>query len=187
MLDDILDRLGEREQRLVGGGILLLSLAALFTYVLQAPLKVYRSGLASRALLEQAALQGAEIGVQLEQLRAEVAGLERQLHGDTANLPDKQLEAFVVGRLQTISWRNGVELISVEPTSGEAVATFSESLFHVELSGNYFDLFDWFSDVNDELGFVVIKEYQMRPVENVADDPLLVVNLTIASYRTAEV
>jgi len=185
MFGELLAKLDARQQRLVAGGVLLLSLAILFTYVLLPPLKIYRQGLVSQAVLQDAARQGEGINLQLDELATEVEALKRRLHGDMANLPDKQLEAFVIGRLQTISWRNHVELVSVEPTSGDTVQMFSESLFKIELAGDYFDLFEWIGEINEELGFVVIKEYQMRPTQDIASNPALVVNLTIASYRVA--
>jgi type II secretory pathway component PulM len=183
MLADLPSRLDARQQRLLMGGGLVLSAAVLFSYVLLPPLKAYRSALEAREVLELSASQGQAVSQQLAGLQAEVEAVRRELHGDMANLPEKQLESFVIGRLQGISWRNNVELMSVEPAAGETVQMFSESLFKVTLSGDYFDLYGWLQDINTELGFVVIKEYEMRPLEDVPTNPRLAVNLTIASYR----
>ena len=75
--------------------------------------------------------------------------------------------------------------MAVEPRAGERVQMFQESLFEIELYGSYGGLFTWLADVGDDLGFVVIKEYQMRPAEDIAKDPRLHVELTLASYRVA--
>ena len=183
MFEQLISRLDARQQRLLVGGGLAMLVAALFSYVLLPPIKAYRQGLESKAVLEAAAQHGQEVSLQLENLRADVERLKRQLHGDMANLPEQQLEAFVIGRLQGISWRNNVELLSIEPESGESVEMFNESLFNVALSGDYRDLYAWLGNINEELGFVVIKEYEMQPMEDVAEDPRLSVELTIASYR----
>ena len=186
MFQELLDKLDLRQQQLLAGGSLLLLAALLFSYVLLPEIKVYRASLGSRTVLEDIAGQGQAVSQQLENLAAEVEALEKQLHGDMANLPEKQLESFVIGRLQAISWRSNVELVSIEPSAGETIDVFQESLFKVEVSGAYFDLFDWLGEISGDLGFVVIKEYAMRPTEDVAKDPNLVVNLTIASYRLTE-
>jgi type II secretory pathway component PulM len=183
MFNELINRLDARQQLLLAGGSLALLVTALFMYVLLPQIKTYQKSLESLEILEGVASQGQAVSEQLAALTIEVASLDRQLHGDMANLPEEQLESFVIGRLQAISWRNAVELVSIEPSSGETVQVFQESLFRVELAGSYFDLYEWLREINDELGFVVIKEYQMEPAENVAINPNLVVNLTIASYR----
>jgi hypothetical protein len=98
-------------------------------------------------------------------------------------LPDKQLEAFVIGRLQGISWRNHVELRGVKPGKGEVVRIFREVLFDVEVSGDYFDLFAWLQELRRELGFVVVKQFAIRPLERDKENPRLSVKLSIVSYR----
>jgi len=186
MLQEFLDRLDQRQQLLLACAMFVLLVAALLSYVLLPPIKAYRESSAARIVLADVAAKGQAVSQQLESLELEVETLRRQLHGDTANLPAEQLESFVIGRLQTISWRNDVELMSIVPSAGGTVQVFQESLFRVELSGSYLDLVDWLGELNNELGFVVIKEYSMRPIEDVANDPALLVDLSIASYRLAK-
>ncbi len=172
--------------RLIALGAWLLLGAALFVYLVLPEIKSYRTAMTNREVLRDAAQAGEAVSSQLATLSDEIDDLERQRHGDTANLPEKQLESFVIGRLQNISWTNQVELVAVQPKMGETVQMFRESLFELELTGTYRDLFKWLADVSDELGFVVIKEYEMRPVEAEAADPRLSVELTLASYRVTE-
>jgi len=183
MFEAIVNRLDARQQKLAAAGAITLLAAALFAYVLTPQIKLYRAAHESIAVLKAEVSQGRSVELQLELLKAEVESLQKQLHGDMANLPEQQLEAFVIGRLQSVSWRDNVELVSIEPRAGEDVHMFSESLFRVALTGRYADLYTWLVDINAELGFIVIKEYEMRPIEDVAGDPLLSVALTIASYR----
>ena len=178
-----LERLDERQQRLLIVGAFVLLVAVCFAYVILPALKSYRQALTSMRVIESVVVNEQSMETELERLAAEVAALDRELHGDTANLAENQLEAFVVGRLQSISWRNGVELLSVEPRIGDTIQMFRESLFEIRLSGDYFALFAWLNNVRDELGFVVIKEYEMRPTEDVARDPTLEARLVVASYR----
>lgn len=182
---DFIDQLDARQQRLVAAGTLLLIVTALFMYVLLPQMKAYKTAIDARAVLVGAAQEGREVSAQLESLRAEVAALQKELHGDMANLPAEEMEAYIIGRLQDVSWRNDVELVSVKPDSGETVQIFKESLFRVDLVGNYFDLYAWLGNVAEELGFVVVKEYEMKPQQNIPDDPILNVRLMLASYRVA--
>ena len=117
-------------------------------------------------------------------MREEVRTLEQRLHGDLAGLPVKEVEAYVVGRLQAISWRNRVDLVGVEPGDGEDIETFREVLFRVRLNGDYFDLYSWLRDLGRELGFIVIKQYEMSPINQNEQNPRLEAVLTIAAYRT---
>ena len=180
-----LDRLDHRQLHLLGLGGLLLLGAALVVYGVLPNVKAYRAATETRDVLRQANVAGGSIKEQLTELRQDIARLETQLHGDTANLPEKQLEAFVIGRLQSISWDNRVELVGVQPGQGEQIQTFNENLFEIELTGSYGGLFAWLRDVAAQLGFVVIKEYEMRPAEAVAENPRLHVELTLASYRAS--
>ncbi len=180
---DFLDQLDERQKRLLMLGTLLLLVTVLFVYVLLPQMKAYKTALDARAVLVGAAREGREVSAQLESLRTEVAALQKRLHGDMVNLPPEEMESYIIGRLQDVSWRNSVELVSVKPDSGERVQIFKESLFKVELAGDYFDLYAWLGDVAEELGFVVVKEYEMKPQQNIPDNPLLRATLTLASYR----
>jgi Tfp pilus assembly protein PilO len=182
---DFVDQLDERQQRLLAGGTLVLLVTVLFVYVLLPQAKAYKTAADARVVLVDAAMQGQEVGAQLESLQVEVANLQKKLHGDMVNLPPEEMESYIIGRLQDVSWRNDVELISVKPGTGERVQIFTESLFQVELVGDYFDLYRWLGDVANELGFVVVKEYQMKPQQNIPDSPLLTARLTLASYRVS--
>ncbi len=184
-LAPLLNDLDARQLRLMGIGGWVLLAAALFAYIVVPQVKTYRTAVDNRQVLRKAAQAGEAVSAQLATLNLEIEALQRRLHGDTANLPERQLESFVIGRLQNISWTNKVELVAVEPRLGETVQMFRENLFEIELTGSYRGLFKWLADVSDELGFVVIKEYEMRPAEDAATDPRLHVALTLASYRVA--
>ncbi|MCH9694102.1 MAG: type 4a pilus biogenesis protein PilO [Gammaproteobacteria bacterium] len=138
------------------------------------------------ALLEQAAQDGSELDRHLQEQYSSIDELKYRLHGDMANLPVKQVEAFIIGRLQKISWNNKIELVSVEPATGERVQTFQEILFHVELVGQYEDLFRWLMEARSDLGYVVIKEYGMSRNDSDDENPLLLAELSLASYRAIQ-
>ena len=184
-MDALLGRMEPRTLVIGMASVVLLLAAALFSYVLMPELKAYRKSNNDRIVLERVSESGGVLAKQLPVLKEEVERLGRKLHGDMANLPDKQLESFIMGRLQGISWRNQVELVSVKPRKGQVVQIFREILFDVEITGDYFDLFTWLQSLAKELGFVVVKQFVIRPLDSGKESPRLSAKLTIVSYRKA--
>lgn len=186
-MNDLLKQFDRRQLSMIGGGVLALLAVALFTYVLQPRFKEFHASRASYSLLEAAVGRSAGLDAQVAQLEAHVEVLERTFHGDMANLPLKQMEAYIIGRLQGISWDNDVQFVGVQPEDGGLSGPFRELLFNVELQGQYFDVFAWLEAVREQLGFVVIKQFEMRPISaSGTDEPELQVSLTMASYRWVE-
>jgi hypothetical protein len=181
-----LQKLGTREFRLALIGLGLAITSIVITGALLPGIKEYRSITKAVAVLEDAQKNSADLDQQLQQRHTNIEELKFRLHGDMANLPLKQVEAYVIGRLQKISWRNEVDLVSVEPASGQQVQIFSEMLFNIELVGEYKNIYRWLWDAKNELGFVVVKEYGMRRRDNVDDNPKLLTNVSLASYRAQE-
>ena len=182
-----LTALDERQRKLITLGVVGIVAAALCVYVIVPQVKSYRSKSASRAALVGIAASGSELPQQIEARMDAIADLSRLLHGDSANLPQRQMESFVIGRLQKISWNHDVELISVRPGEGQQVEDFREILFRVELEGGYMHLHRWLQEIRRELGFVVIKEFSLDRVDQSSVDPRLRAILTIASYRMTKV
>lgn len=182
----VVEKLDIREFRLllVGLGLVVTSIAVAAALLPGA--KAYRSATKAVAVLEDAQKNNADLEQQLQEREDSIEELKYRLHGDMANLPLKQVESYVIGRLQKISWRNDVDFISVEPTSGQPVQTFSELLFNIELVGEYNNIYRWLWDAKNELGFVVVKEYGMRRRDNIDDNPKLLTKVSLASYRAQE-
>jgi len=174
-----------RQLSLVSYSVLGLVAAALFSYVIVPQWRAYQAATTSLQLLQTSAADGSSLVSQLDTLHRDVNILERTLNGDASNLPVRKMEAFVIGRLQTISWSNDMELIGVQPRQGVPLNQFSELIFDVELEGGYFDFFEWLKAIGEELGFVVVKRFEMASVNETTDsgEPRLKVKLTIASYR----
>lgn len=181
-----LGNLGVREFRLLllGLGLAVTLLAVVFAMLPGA--KTYRQTAQTVAVLEDAKNGTPDLEQQLKVRRATIDELRFRLHGDMANLPLKQVESYVIGKLQKISWRNDVGLNSVEPESGQEVQAFREVLFNIELVGEYENIYQWLWDAKNELGFVVVKEYSMRRYDNNDNNPKLVTEISLASYRAQQ-
>jgi len=178
-----LDRLDDRSLLLLMAGVAGLLLAAGVVYLLVPEYKALNTAVETRANMRETVSKGKAVFGELEHLAEQVTELRQRVHGDMANRPLKQMESYIIGRLQKISWEHNVELRGVAPGPGRSVQMFKEIVFDVELVGAYFDLVAWLRELSRQLGFVVVKEYRMRPL-NVADlEPELALNLKMVSYR----
>ncbi len=160
--------------------------ALAFKWMVWPQARLYQQSLHDRTMLRRVTESGADLAQQLKSMEGDVEVLDHKIHGDMADLPAKRLESFVIGRLQQVSTRNNVQLLSVTPRSGETVKMFQEALFEVSISGTYFDLFNWLRDLSRELGFVVVRQYTITPTDSETKDPTLTAGMTIVSYRQAE-
>jgi Tfp pilus assembly protein PilO len=184
-MDKLLTDMEPRTMVLLMVASALLVAAALATYVLLPQARAYKQSTNTLTTLESVVARQTGIAVQLATLESELESLQRQLHGDMVNLPDNQMESFVIGELQGISWRNKIELLGIRPGKGGQIQGFEEVLFDVDVAGDYFDLYTWLQELSDELGFVVIKSFNIRPLDARGGQPRLTAHLTIVSYREA--
>ena len=51
----------------------------------------------------------------LRAIETETTRLDAAINGDMSDLPDRELEAYIIGRLQRISWSNEVRLAAIRP------------------------------------------------------------------------
>lgn len=181
------DFLQNAEPRVVISGlatVVFLVSTVMMMYLLWPQFKEFRKLNDSYQILEGAAGSSSGLEQQLQTTGKEVKDLSYQLHGDMAELPDNQMESYIIGRLQKISWQSDVELASVIPGKGERVQMFQETLFDVNINAQYFNFFDWLQAINDELGYVVVKKFEIVPQQNRGNEnPQLSIRLTLVSYR----
>lgn len=185
-MQELLQKFSLRELRLALVGLGAIIIVALAAGVLMPKIKTAMAANREITVLEEAAQDGAELDRHLAEQRAAIEDLRYRLYGDMASLPVRQVEAYIIGRLQRVSWNNDVQLVSVEPATGDRVQIFQEMLFNVQLVGQYNDLYKWLWEARNDLGYVVVKEYSMTRHDNVDDQPLLLADLSLASYRAVE-
>jgi Tfp pilus assembly protein PilO len=154
-----------------------------FTYLVLPKIKIYLAVAKTESILNNVVDNDAQLNDQIQGLSRDIDLLQRQLHGDMASLPVKEIEAYVVGKLQQISWQNDIQLVGIEPSAGAMIETFHEILFRVTLAGDHLNTYRWLREVSSELGFVLVKNFAMQPMEDRAQNPQLSVQLTMATYR----
>ena len=185
-MQELLRKIDLRQLRLALLGIGAILTAAMLTGVLLPKVKAAHTANREVSVLEEASQDGDELDRHLQEQHARIEDLKFRLHGDMANLPVRQVEAYIIGRLQRVSWNNDVELVSVEPSTGERVQIFQEMLFNVRLVGQYSDLYRWLWEARNDLGYLVVKEYGLTRHDNDDNEPLLVADLSLASYRAIQ-
>lgn len=178
-----LAQIESKSLKIILGLIVFVIAAALHSYLIWPNFKEYRQLKQSHDLLQSAVSNDHNLQQDLDKITVQVQELKKRLHGDMADLPQKQFESYIIGQLQSIAWNNGVELIGVKPKKGERVDQFREILFDIDIRGDYFHIFDLLSEVGDTLGFVVIKRCSMKSDNVTKGSPSLQVKVTIASYR----
>ena len=185
-MDKILQQLDLRQLRLLLVGIGMTLLACALVYAAVPPAREYFSVRKTALLLEEVSEGGGELQRMLSLHSQQIDTLEKRLHGEMANLPPKQIESYIIGKLQRISWKNDIEMVSVQPSVGEDVQIFSETLFDIQLDGRYSDLYQWLWETRTELGFIVIKKFALRRSNNEDENPVLTAEINLASYRVAQ-
>ncbi len=183
---NILEKISVRNFNLAIFGIALITMTAVISYVLWPQLKSYQTSKTDLAELEKLVSSNSDIQYEISSLNNNIEQSKRKLQGDMAGLPDKEMEAYIIGVLQNISWDKEVNLVGVKPVKGREINIFQEILFQVKLSGDYFDLYDWFIELRNQLGFIVIKKLDLTPKRSSDDANQLMMDLTIASYKGVE-
>lgn len=189
MTNPLLDRLVEETtpRTLVGamGAIVAMTLLAGHLYVV-------KPSLASLRQLEGGDAQGAVARLTAEADTAEraigttrgaLAALSEELYGGTSQLPPERVESYIVDRLDQISARHAVELVSVKPGEAKQVLMFDELLYEVEVKGQFSSLVAWLWELEDELRPLVVNGFDMHPT---ARGAWVGMKLRLASYRPTE-
>ena len=186
-MQDFFDNAEPRSIAMILIALVVLLSAVEVTYLVLPQFKSYRALNAEYELLDGAMINGESLAAQLTRVDEEVKNLSHQLHGDMAQLPAKQMESFVIGRLQKVSWSTQIELVSVQPGEGKQVQNFRETLFEVKLMAGFHNFFEWLQVVNEELGYIVVNKFEISPKGNgMVKDPKLDITLTLISYRMVE-
>ncbi|WP_373096688.1 type 4a pilus biogenesis protein PilO [Zhongshania sp.] len=180
--DDV-GSLDPRSIRLLGGGLALLLVAALSLYVVKPLWLNYQSIKASNLMLVNAMTHGVDLDQQLAQRYANIKSIEESLFGSSGAIPAKQMEGYVIGVLQSISWQQQVKLDSVRPLASKDIMQFRELPFEVSFSGDYFSLFNCLQAINKELGFIVIDQLTISSDPSDRSGSALQMKLRMASYR----
>ena len=120
-MNRLLTNMEPRTIALLMVSIAILVAAALGRYVIWPEVQSYNKSRINLAFLESTASQQTSLSMQIETLENKLTTLKIQLQGGMVDSPDNQMESFVIGQLQGISWRNKIELMGVRPGKGSNI------------------------------------------------------------------
>jgi hypothetical protein len=186
MMMKYLNQIEPRRVPVFAAGFVLLAAVALVTYLVFPQFKARRAAVRDRAQLEQIVEAGRAISAEHAQLYAEVAQLEADLLEGPGAMREQDLEAFVIGSVQTTAWRRDLELVAIQPAAGARIGTIQETLFQLELAGRYADLHAWLQDLHAELASAIVRELALVPVDDTGADPRLRAAVSMAAYRRTQ-
>ncbi len=185
-MKELLDQVDRRQLVLLMGGLVLLIVVAIGNYLVAPEVKKYRKEVRSLEVIEGMMRNRRDASSEIADLSRQIETIRKEIHGELPEMPLKQLEAFIMGQLQKISWQNNVELNNVKPGFNQSILIFQEISLSVDVSGQYFDIHRWMWSLSQELGFMVIKQFDINPIGFVEKDPPLKLQMNIVFYREAD-
>ncbi|CAN5168041.1 hypothetical protein BH24PSE2_BH24PSE2_14600 [soil metagenome] len=181
-----LAKIDARHVPLLAGGLVVLVAAMLASSVVLPQYRAYRTASGTQTSLQQTMEAARAVAVEQAGLQTDVERLESVLRNDADGPPRNAMEASVISGLQNISWRREIELLSVQPLRGAQIGAVEETLFQLELTGEYADLHAWLRDLHLELDSVVVKRLSLAPLESGGQESRLRAEITVAAYGTAQ-
>jgi len=177
-----LERIEARVLALALAGAFVLTLTGAYFWLFKGPLRDFRrlQGVAGNALHSGIDGAGAVDAARLAAAQAGVDALRERLYGKQP--ADGHSVARIIGRLDGLSLRHGVDLIGVTPGPHGKVGNFSEAPYEVEATGGYFDLIAWLEDAENELRPLTVTRFE---IGGGATPERLRLRVRVVSYRAA--
>ena len=133
-----------------------------------------------QATLESVTTDLNEGTLALAALEPELEELRDRLYGGPSSLPPEKVESYIIERLDGISGRHAIELVSVTPGDAKEVLMFDEIVYEVEVKGEFFSLVAWLRELEEELRPMVVNEFNLKPATK---GRRVGMKLRLASYR----
>lgn len=182
-MEKLLEQLDPRSIRLLGLGLIAVLVVVISSYSILPQFKRWQSQSKSVAVLESVRLGQTDIQSQMDALRDEIDDIRRRMRGDLPEMPLQELESYIIGRFQYVSWNTDVDLLSVRPGMNTTMKRFDEISFDVEISGGYQDIYRWLWALGEALGFVVVKNFEITPQSHGEIEPRLTAKLNIVFFQ----
>ena len=158
---------------------------ALSLYVVKPLYQSFRDKSTSFEMLQSQIDDQAQLQQVINIERKKIKSLQLQLHGEAGDLPVNEIEAYLVGRLQGLTWEAGIELSGVRPGQAKRILEFEEISFQVDVTGEYKNLYQWLNKIGDTLGFMLVSNYEINLAGSKRGRENLKMQVTIVFYRVA--
>ena len=126
---------------------------------------------------------GSAGAIAISATESELESIRKALYGGASELAPEKLESFVIDRLDRISVQRDVALMSVKPDESDTVLMFDEFPYDVDVSGDYFAIYAWLQDVEEELRPMIVKQFALDPD---GKGGRVKMKLRLVSYRPRE-
>lgn len=180
VLEQLTKHIPARTMLLLMLAVIGLTLTASYVYQFKHPWKNYKEWKLTINMLQQQQKNSIPLDSDIRSIQEQIKKLDKELNGDGPILPANQMVAYVIGKLDEIAGQHNVQLGGVRPGNSSTVLMFSETPYHIDISGSYSNLFEWLYDVESKLGPLVIKDYRIEPI-NINE--MRRMQLTMVSYR----
>lgn len=160
--------------------------AAVLLYVIKPQFQSFSENRASYEMLLNQIDDSSQLEQSIDASRKQIQDLSRQLHGEAGDMPVNEIEAYLVGRLQTLAWESDIELVGVRPGLARRIMEFEEISFEVDIKGEYNQLYDWLNRIGDVLGFMLVTNYDITLSNSNNRKSELNMHMTIVFYRSAD-
>lgn len=178
-----LGALPARQLHLIGGGLLLVLAAVLWTYGLRAPLTQLRAVRAEQQRLEAGGADPRPLAAQLAQLDTEIKTLSTRLGlGATHPAPAKML-LTLMGDVNRLALAHGITVNGVTPSQDVQTMVFDQVGFELDANGSYSALLAWMAAIEATQVNIAIAGFDMEPGKSAGQIHL---KIRIAAYRPQE-
>ncbi len=160
-----------------------LTLLASYLYLFKKPYQEYTQLKENRDLLQKTVDSGTQLSQNILIVKEKVDGIKKELQGDGPVMPLNKMIAHTIDRLDTISSHHTIQLLSVKPTSPKKVFMFKEIPFSIEVSGQYYSIYQWLQEVEEGLGPMVVKKFEIIPQSSESN---LLMKLNMVSYTSSQ-
>jgi Tfp pilus assembly protein PilO len=176
----VLGALPARQLHLLGGGLLLILAASLWTFALRAPLAQLRIVRAEQLRLEAGGADPRLLAAQVAQADSAIAALSARMGTGTGKPAPDQLLVALVGAVNRLALAHGVGVTAVTPTQNVQTMVFDEVGFEAQVSGSYSALLAWMAAVEAAQPNIAIAGFEMQPAKNPGQ---ILMTVRIAAYR----
>lgn len=172
-----------RQLHLVGGGLLLVLAACLWTVALRAPLAQLRTVRTEQQRLEAGGADLAMLTAQVAHSDAAIEVLSARLGMGAAHPAPAQLLVALVGDANRLALVHGINVTAVTPAPEARTLGFDQVGFELEATGSYTRLLDWMAAMEAEQANIAIAGFEMQPAKAPGQIQL---KIRIAAYRPLE-
>lgn len=183
---DFLARFDRRDFIIVTSLALFVVAVLLLTFVIKPAWESYAEVSRSRDLLSGVAGGNKRLDDTIVELQEETRALRARIYGDIVRLPVSEMEAYIMGKLQQVSWNHQVELGGVTPREGDEIDIFQGFVFEIQMYTGFLDLVNWLGEIQHDLGFAVLENFSMTAQTPDQANPRLDVRVTLTSYRAVD-